>query len=328
MLAMKERLSREDGIPKEMEAMLISLTSIERQMAGQVRAAATIDEGDLAVQLGFISKAFAIFVAFQIQLSFYELVMLHSDSFNKADVWDAFYVRLIWVGIIIAVMPFLLTRMHKIQVIGVAKRGLGTNARVLFKLAAPMLLVWAFKDGVQAMGNTVEESLNCMIYKAYGTPVTSTCEDDDFQQRCVVFSKHLQYAVIVTVMATVLLRMFRHFQSLSCSHVVQVFANFWVNTSPFALGVGYAWNTCFVLLSQDFVTYYVFEAMQHHAQRHQSIVWIGVATGLLKAALMTKFSFWLLRVYLARYNDELPNNLWQCLCVVFMRSMVFAAAWG
>ena len=71
------------------------LLLLERQLLSQVRSQTKIEEGNLAVEIAFMSKSFAIFVAFQIQLFFYEQVMLHSSAFDKSEEWDRFWVRMV-----------------------------------------------------------------------------------------------------------------------------------------------------------------------------------------------------------------------------------------
>ena len=51
-----------------------ALQSLSRQIAGRVRIASQIEEGNQQVEMQFLTKAFAIFVAFQIQLYFYHQV--------------------------------------------------------------------------------------------------------------------------------------------------------------------------------------------------------------------------------------------------------------
>ena len=72
----------------------------------QVRSSAGNDEGNLSVQVEFLSKVFAIFVAFQIELYFYQTFMLQSNDLSTDNGWDRFTVRLIWLALVLVRMPF------------------------------------------------------------------------------------------------------------------------------------------------------------------------------------------------------------------------------
>ena len=52
----------------------LALQSLSRQVSGRVRIECQIEEGNRTVEMAFLTKAFAIFVAFQVQLYFHEQV--------------------------------------------------------------------------------------------------------------------------------------------------------------------------------------------------------------------------------------------------------------
>ena len=52
----------------------LALLSLSRQVSGRVRIEFQIEEGNRNVEMAFLTKAFAIFVAFQVQLYFHEQV--------------------------------------------------------------------------------------------------------------------------------------------------------------------------------------------------------------------------------------------------------------
>jgi len=289
-----------EKLTERVEVNEMALQSLSRQVSGRVRIEFQIEEGNRNVEMAFLTKAFAIFVAFQVQLYFHEQVLLHSSRFHKDDEWDEVCVRTIWFAMVVVLMPLGLYKTRKQVAQGIRKRPFTENARVLAKYAVPMLFVWAFKDVVAAFIKTIKKPYSCQVLKTFdaweGTGVTeATCQESSVGS---VF-EYMGYLTIAALCAAVL-----HFSVLKISQQcrnfeqetkgAKIYLNHLANTAPFALGVGYGWNHILQAFVEDLILEKLFAALDStEPSRHllaYSVLSVVKAAAVSWIALMMTFS--------------------------------------
>ena len=109
---------------------------------------------------------------------------------------------------------------------------------------------------MKAMGETVDTINSCISTDVQS--MAAGCVSDDFETRLAVFLRHLLFAVLVTLFATITLRIMLPFQKSSVG-LVQRYAEFWISLTPFALGIGYAWNSVFIVINTEFAMFYLLD---------------------------------------------------------------------
>lgn len=320
----------------------LALQSLSRQVSGRVRIECQIEEGNRTVEMAFLTKAFAIFVAFQVQLYFHEQVLLHSSRFNKDDVWDEVSVRSIWFAIVVLLMPLALYSTRKRFSPGIFQRSFRQNFRVLAKHAVPMLFVWAFKDLVAAFTTTIEKPKSCHLLKAFdlweGTGVTeATCPDQSvgmtFQCVAELFAFALCAAVLHFLFIIISQRC-RNFEKEP--KATKMYLDYLANTAPFALGVGYGWNQVLVTLEEDLILENLLRALDstNKTQAVLASLWLSLA----KAAGVSIIAFKMTsksekdqarkEALNKGHSLNTPKTFFECAFFVLRHSFIFTAAWG
>jgi len=290
------------------------------------------DQETAQLTISFMTKAFAIFCAWNVKNYFVSLIggLIFGGTFGALDAYQKVYVNLIWIAIAYILCPWMMWGCSGFVFKGSASRTLCQDALQLWYTCCNMLIAWSFKDLVAAFTHLVTWTWAKVDIKPDYLPLYS--DGYQVEQRFKWFGITVALAVMYTVLVAFINLVMHLYHTRNDgkplgSYTLGHFSGKWLKGHPLALGVGLAWYEVTQMAGLGLPMEIIKDF--NYINAYVTII------RFFAAFLTTKFVIWIMRwgKFWDKRKPALKDAsalefLWEFLVTSFLKAQPFVFAWA